>query len=483
MNARALIPLAAICASLACGSDKLRRAAEGVEVVGGTPAVDTGLPGVDRGDGGTGGNVYGPAAPYQVDSFTQQQVQKVDILWVIDDSPSMALKQQKLKDNVSSFIQFLRGQQIDYHLGVTTTDTFNPLESGRLQSRDGAPLFISPDAGTLVEADFVKNATVGEKGSGDEKGLLGGMFALTPPLSPLSPQAAANCIGSGPSADCFLRPDAALYTILVSDEEDSSCSPGRAYPDPAATEGCDEDAIRTRNGYGSIDYWTRFYAGVKGAGGTSRVAAITAVDNHAYDCKTEFAGFCDANVNAACSMSHPDCAANPFSSSGCCQAIAACYRSIVHTSQWCFVQAEPGTSTSPPHYQVSGSWTGCKSTDPQTGQIQSVAFYAPRYAAIATATGGIATSICDDSYLPALSKLGLQASGLRSDFPLSRTPISTSITVLVDGVKVAANGWSYVGCESRTAVNAIRFTPAARPAAGQKIAASYDVNVRGLTCP
>jgi hypothetical protein len=32
-------------------------------------------------------------------------------------------------------------------------------------------------------------------------------------------------------------------------------------------------------------------------------------------------------------------------------------------------------------------------------------------------------------------------------------------------------------------VNVIRFSDAKRPAAGSKIAASYDVSVRGLTCP
>jgi hypothetical protein len=107
---------------------------------------------------------------------------------------------------------------------------------------------------------------------------------------------------------------------------------------------------------------------------------------------------------------------------------------------------------------------------------------------VAQATGGIATSICDQDYTPALAKLGLQASGLRSDFPLSRAPIATSISVQLTppaGQSVLlGTGWSYVGCENRAPVNVIRFTDAARPAAGSKIAVSYDVNVRGLgTCP
>jgi hypothetical protein len=277
---------AALALAAACGNNKLRRAAEGVEVVSGTPTVGTGLPGVDRADAGTS-PVYGPAAPFQVDSFQQQQVSKVDILWIIDDSPSMAPKQNRLKDNVKSFIQFLSSQQIDYHLGVTTTDTFNPLESGRLVNKAGLPRpWVSSADGPDAQRYFVANASVGEGGSGDEKALLGGMFALTAPLSPLNPPAASalstsgagNCALVGGQVECFLRPDAALYTILISDEEDSSCSPIIAPPAPGATEGCPEADIRASpTGFGSIDYWSRFYAGIKGPGGVSRLAAITAI--------------------------------------------------------------------------------------------------------------------------------------------------------------------------------------------------------------
>jgi hypothetical protein len=145
-------------------------------------------------------------------------------------------------------------------------------------------------------------------------------------------------------------------------------------------------------------------------------------------------------------------------------------------------------------YSITGSWPGCKAThvDPQSNKtvIDFTAYYAPRYSTVAVNTGGLATSICDADYTPALKNLGLQASGLRSDFPLSRAPISTSITLLVTPpggspapVPQGSSTWQYVGCENHTAVNVIRFSDAKRPAAGSKIAASYDVSVRGLTCP
>ena len=65
----------AVAVALACGSDHVRRASEEVQVVGGTPTVGQGLPGVARGDGGLDAS-FGPAAPFQVDIFNQKQAHK-----------------------------------------------------------------------------------------------------------------------------------------------------------------------------------------------------------------------------------------------------------------------------------------------------------------------------------------------------------------------------------------------------------------------
>jgi hypothetical protein len=122
------------------------------------------------------------------------------------------------------------------------------------------------------------------------------------------------------------------------------------------------------------------------------------------------------------------------------------------------------------------------------------AWSAQRTTQVALGTGGVATSICQSDYTPALAKLGLQAAGLRSDFPLSRFPIATSVVVQISGVNQPPTGgaypWTYVGCESpppttpqpHAPANVIRFsTP---PVAGAKVVVSYNVNVRGLgACP
>lgn len=483
-----LLPLLVVAG--ACGNDRLRRAGEQVEVASGTPTVGTGLPGVDRADGGDGGTIFGSAAPYQVDSFDQQQVQKVDILWVIDNSFSMQAKQDRVKANFVSFMQFLTDQQIDYHLGVVTTDTYSGKESGRLVNNAAlAKPWIDLAAGNPQVA-FVANASVGTGGTSDEKPLFAAMQALTPPLSPATPKlpdaGAANCAGLADGGiECFLRPEAPLYTIIVSDEEDSSCAPINS-----ANEGCD-NAAATLSGYGSIEYWSRFFSGIKGLGGTSRVAAIVANDSSAHDCAATFGRWCDRyGANTKCTGAQPDCHLGTNAANPCCAALRACSADLQEKAQYCFLNLTPasGPTTS---YSIGGSWTGCVA-NAADGGIDFTAYTADRTARVAEATGGIATSICQTDYTPALAKLGLQASGLRSDFPLSRAPIPSSVAVLVNGVQVAqgATTWSYVGCESppppgpspHPPANVVRFE--SPPAAGAKVAVSYNVNVRGLgACP
>jgi len=498
---RVLPAFIAVAVAAACGQDRVRHADEQVEVVGGSPTVGSGLPGVDRTDGGLDAS-FGPAAPFQVDSFDQQQVQKVDILWVIDNSPGMRAKQDRLKTNIHSFMQFLESQQIDYHLGVASTDIFDPGQSGRLNNTAGLPQpWINPAAGGNAESDFFLNVNFAQQG-GEERGFLAGMMALTQPLSPgigaavlPNPDAgASNCarLADG-GVDCFLRQNAPLYTIIVSDEEEKSCSPFR--PGFPADEGCDDSSIRLADGgFGATDYWSRFYSGIKGVGGVSRLAAIAGADDNQgvpHSCAEEFGHYCDAMMQSACGTNPPDCNQGANLGTPCCQQIynepdpTKCAGAIFSRAQWCHVH--PASPWVAPYYSVSGSWNGCKSVGADGG-IEFTAYTGARYQTVAQATGGIATSICDQDYTPALAKLGLQASGLRSDFPLSRAPIATSISVQLmppGGQPVLlGTGWSYVGCENHAPVNVIRFTDAARPAAGSKIAVSYDVNVRGLgTCP
>jgi hypothetical protein len=142
-----------------------------------------------------------------VDTYTQQSAARVDVLWVVDNSESMEGEQQNLARNFQSFIElFVRGA-IDYRIAVTTTDIFT--HEGRFV---GNPAILSPQTGNVVTA-FQNNIRVGISGSAFEAGLDAAEMALE----------RQRILNAGAlQVPQFLRPDAYLYLIFVSDEQDKS---------------------------------------------------------------------------------------------------------------------------------------------------------------------------------------------------------------------------------------------------------------------
>ncbi|MGE0550564.1 MAG: hypothetical protein AB7O24_03160 [Kofleriaceae bacterium] len=170
----------------------------------------------------------------------------VDILFVIDDSPSMLDKQTNLKNNFKDFIsvlQTIQGGLPDVHIGVVSSDvgTFatdgNPGgaigqigmggcsgtgKNGNLQtygaSINGGDLFISDIKGTdnmrltnytgNLEDVFSQIASAGAGGCGFEQHLTAMRKALD-----------NNSTNAG-----FLRNDAYLAVIFIADEDDCSMS-------------------------------------------------------------------------------------------------------------------------------------------------------------------------------------------------------------------------------------------------------------------
>jgi len=76
--------------------------------------------------GGDGGGIDAPPDPHQlVATIPATPNRNLDLLFVIDDSPSMADKQVNLANNFPNFINVLNalpGGLPDLHLGVVTTD-------------------------------------------------------------------------------------------------------------------------------------------------------------------------------------------------------------------------------------------------------------------------------------------------------------------------------------------------------------------------
>lgn len=93
------------------------------------------------------------------------------------------------------------------------------------------------------------------------------------------------------------------------------------------------------------------------------------------------------------------------------------------------------------------------------------------YYDLAQSTGGSSASICSSDYNSIMDNIVTQAAG-SSGYALSRTPLSSSISVKVNGASVsqdATNGWQY-NAGSKTII----FSGTAWPSSGSSITVTYD---------
>lgn len=143
----------------------------------------------------------------QADTFSQQTTVGgiADILFMVDNSGSMSDKQNKLVASFQTFISWLTTKGVDFHIAVVTSDMDNPLQQGRFQ---GSPKVLDNTTPDIVNA-FKANALVGDQGSGVEQGFAAAKAALTAPLA-------------GAENTGFLRTNAKLFVVYLSDEDDQS---------------------------------------------------------------------------------------------------------------------------------------------------------------------------------------------------------------------------------------------------------------------
>jgi len=161
---------------------------------------------------------------------------KVDILFAIDNSGSMGDEQDNL---IAAFPGFVAGIQDalqfaeSYHIGVVTSDSYDANESGCRGVGDLVTQTGGSDSSNAVcgpftsgfrwfdntEPDLVTTfecaAQVGTDGSGDEEQVHGVLRATD-----------AERNAPGACNDGFLRDDALLVVVLITDEEDEEdCDP------------------------------------------------------------------------------------------------------------------------------------------------------------------------------------------------------------------------------------------------------------------
>lgn len=145
------------------------------------------------------------------DLFQQGEEVPVDILIVMDNSCSMASLQGQMNAAMVSFANNLQQIGSDWRIAVTTTDTDGTGQAGAAPVRDGRFVgpWITPSTPNMVQV-FTQQTVLGTSGSAREAGLEGAYFALTAPM-----------YNSPPNAG-FLREDANLAVVIISDEEDQS---------------------------------------------------------------------------------------------------------------------------------------------------------------------------------------------------------------------------------------------------------------------
>ncbi len=130
---------------------------------------------------------------------------KVDLLFIIDNSTSMTQHQQRLAARVPDMISTLNSLKMDYHVAVTSTTMTTNLSSYPMSRQIlGTPKYLSSANINLLNSRLL----VGETGSDLERGLDAMAF--------VTGTYAANYAAG------FLRSDALLVLIFLGDEDDQS---------------------------------------------------------------------------------------------------------------------------------------------------------------------------------------------------------------------------------------------------------------------
>jgi hypothetical protein len=183
-------------------------------------------------------NGSGDTMGFNTDTFSQDSRPKADILLVVDTSGSMGDEQANLAMNFNSFIQYAVTSQVDFQIGLTTSwytggasGTVAP-DTGHLCRTDGTvsfsgassqcqggtgPKILTPSTPNLTQA-FAQLVNKGTNGSGSESCVEPAVKALT------APNITDPAINGG-----FLRPDAVLAVVCVTDESEQADLPVSLY--------------------------------------------------------------------------------------------------------------------------------------------------------------------------------------------------------------------------------------------------------------
>jgi hypothetical protein len=157
--------------------------------------------------GGSALAQFGDTNTTQCEVFKTAAVQKVDFLWVVDNSNSMADSQQSVANAGQAMISQLQNSTLDWRIAATTSSYYSDpnIQANRLRS-------FTTDLST-VRSWFQQNGTdwFGVNGNGTEELLYSAELVVVNRLLPAT---------AGDNSK--LRPGATLVVILLGDSDDQS---------------------------------------------------------------------------------------------------------------------------------------------------------------------------------------------------------------------------------------------------------------------
>jgi len=311
-------------------------------------------------------------------SFQQAAVftpRKLDVLFVVDNSGSMATSQSNLATNFPSFINYFKNKGYDYRIAVTTTDAYYGdqfVSSGcslcnvnQTQFRSGVnpPIRVIDNNTPNLDSVFSANVQVGTSGSADERAFSSFKAALNSSLN----------VG-------FHRSDAFLAIIIVSDSDDFS------HDDISLNESYSQATLHPISNY--VTFLNSFTGG-------------TPVNDYSVTTVSVLDSACESALN---------------------------------------------------------------SSEHKIGV---------RYMALSDATGGTKNSLCNP-FSTILDNISTSiATQNQASFQLTRTPVESSIRVIIDGSLIpqsSTDGWSYDSASNTIKINGSTY----QPQSGASVVINFD---------
>ena len=204
----------------------------------------------------------------RVDVLPQVARAQLDALFIVDNADQITPHQQKVSNSFGRFLTYLDRNQIDYHIGLVSTDV-TPAHAAQFMGGGSKHYFASGDQGVATDLPAAVLG-LGAKGSAVEATL----------------QQADLSLKQAPSG--FLRDAASLFLVAVTDDDDP-WSPPAPDADPAV---------------GDL-YYYRAFKQAKGAGNDGLVTFSAIAGDVPGHCATPSPG-------CGCSLPDPQNPQNTF---------------------------------------------------------------------------------------------------------------------------------------------------------------------------